>query len=414
MIRQHQFEKVELVSITTPEASRDEHERMLACAEAVLKKLDLALPRGDALHRRHGLRVGQDLRHRGLAAGAGRVSRDLLLLELRRLPGAAHGRPLPAEGRQGRPRFVHTLNGSGVGGRPRAGRRPGDLPERGRLDRRCRTVLRPYMGGLARIEKASVMASTHAHPHHQRRRHPCAPGSPRWSGSPARSRTTSGSCAPETDQSGVAHSLSLNDPLRLREVGERRYRRSGTPTDCVIMGVRHHAAAPAGPRALRRQSRPEHRRGRDLFGHHRRRHGGHAPRHPVDRPVAGLWAGRPRRIRWDCAEAHAPGLIVRLLAAGIGEGHALQHQLPGLRARRGEGHRGHGAGPARPGTAAARRAASTAAAIPITGSPSRAAPMPPTAPICGRWPTSAISVTPLKLDLDRRADDDHAMPELFG
>ena len=41
MIRQHQFTKVELVSITTPEQSRDEHERMLSCAEDVLKKLDL-------------------------------------------------------------------------------------------------------------------------------------------------------------------------------------------------------------------------------------------------------------------------------------------------------------------------------------------------------------------------------------
>src|SRR5579862_5260970 len=41
MIRQHQFTKVELVSITTPEQSSDEHERMLACAEEVLKKLDL-------------------------------------------------------------------------------------------------------------------------------------------------------------------------------------------------------------------------------------------------------------------------------------------------------------------------------------------------------------------------------------
>lgn len=45
--------------------------------------------------------------------------------------------------------------------------------------------------------------------------------------------------APETDQSGVAHSLSLNDPLRLRQVGERHFAVKGTPTDCVIMGVRH-------------------------------------------------------------------------------------------------------------------------------------------------------------------------------
>lgn len=45
--------------------------------------------------------------------------------------------------------------------------------------------------------------------------------------------------APELDQSGVAHSLSLNDPLRMREITERRFAIKGTPTDCVIMGVRH-------------------------------------------------------------------------------------------------------------------------------------------------------------------------------
>ena len=45
--------------------------------------------------------------------------------------------------------------------------------------------------------------------------------------------------APEHDQSGVSHSLSLNDPLRLRQLGERHYAVKGTPTDCVIMGARH-------------------------------------------------------------------------------------------------------------------------------------------------------------------------------
>src|SRR5687768_14795332 len=45
--------------------------------------------------------------------------------------------------------------------------------------------------------------------------------------------------APETDQSGAAHSLTLHEPLRLRQLGERRYAIKGTPTDCVIMGVRH-------------------------------------------------------------------------------------------------------------------------------------------------------------------------------
>ena len=45
--------------------------------------------------------------------------------------------------------------------------------------------------------------------------------------------------APETDQSGKAHSLSLSDPLRLRKISDRRFAVRGTPTDCVIMGVRH-------------------------------------------------------------------------------------------------------------------------------------------------------------------------------
>jgi len=44
--------------------------------------------------------------------------------------------------------------------------------------------------------------------------------------------------APETDQSGLSHSLSLNDPLRLREVNDRTFAVRGTPSDCVIMAVR--------------------------------------------------------------------------------------------------------------------------------------------------------------------------------
>ena len=44
--------------------------------------------------------------------------------------------------------------------------------------------------------------------------------------------------APESDQSGVGHSLSLSDPLRLRQIDGKRYAVRGTPTDCVLMGVR--------------------------------------------------------------------------------------------------------------------------------------------------------------------------------
>jgi 5'-nucleotidase len=45
--------------------------------------------------------------------------------------------------------------------------------------------------------------------------------------------------APETEQSGASHSLTLTMPLRLRQVGERRYAVAGTPTDCVMMGCLH-------------------------------------------------------------------------------------------------------------------------------------------------------------------------------
>ncbi|GHC62803.1 5'/3'-nucleotidase SurE [Limoniibacter endophyticus] len=44
--------------------------------------------------------------------------------------------------------------------------------------------------------------------------------------------------APETDQSGFAHSLSISEPLRIREIDDRHFAVRGTPTDCVIMGVR--------------------------------------------------------------------------------------------------------------------------------------------------------------------------------
>ncbi len=44
--------------------------------------------------------------------------------------------------------------------------------------------------------------------------------------------------APETDQSGLAHSLTLSEPLRLRKVSDKHYALRGTPTDCVIMGIR--------------------------------------------------------------------------------------------------------------------------------------------------------------------------------
>ncbi|WP_152045691.1 5'/3'-nucleotidase SurE [Aureimonas psammosilenae] len=50
--------------------------------------------------------------------------------------------------------------------------------------------------------------------------------------------------APETDQSGLSHSLTLSHPLRLRRMEERRFALTGTPTDCVIMGAKHLMPSP--------------------------------------------------------------------------------------------------------------------------------------------------------------------------
>jgi len=50
--------------------------------------------------------------------------------------------------------------------------------------------------------------------------------------------------APETDQSGRAHALTLSDPLRLRKIDDHHYGVSGTPTDCVMMAVHHILSRP--------------------------------------------------------------------------------------------------------------------------------------------------------------------------
>jgi 5'-nucleotidase len=135
--------------------------------------------------------------------------------------------------------------------------------------------------------------------------------------------------APETDQSGVAHSLSLNDPLRLREVGPRRYAVKGTPTDCVIMGVRK----------IMREAPPD----LVLSGVNR----GHNLAEDVtySGTIAGAMEGTLLGVRsfalsqgyppgkredalFDCAEAHGPALIRRLLKEDLAPGILLNLNFP--------------------------------------------------------------------------------------
>ena len=87
IIRQHQFQKVELVKFTAPENSYEQLERLTRDAEEILERLELpyrrmALSTGDM-----GFSVGQDIRSRSLASRPERLQRDLLLLEFRKFSG---------------------------------------------------------------------------------------------------------------------------------------------------------------------------------------------------------------------------------------------------------------------------------------------------------------------------------------
>jgi seryl-tRNA synthetase len=151
MIRQHQFQKVELVSVTTPEDSRGEHERMLECAEAVLKGLDLhyrvmTLCTGDmgfASQKTYDIEVwlpGQAMFRE--------ISSCSVCGEFQARRMNARARP-----KGGAPRFVHTLNGSGVAvGRALIAVMETYQEADGSIA--VPDVLLPYMGGMRRIGPA--------------------------------------------------------------------------------------------------------------------------------------------------------------------------------------------------------------------------------------------------------------------
>jgi len=152
MIRQHQFSKVELVSITTPEKSLEEHERMTACAEGILKALGLPfrtvlLCTGDmgfASQKTYDIEVwlpGQNT-YREISSCS--VCGDF---QSRRM--AARYRPKGSKD----VRFVHTLNGSGLAvGRTLVAVMENFQEEDGSI--LIPDALKPYMGGLDRITKA--------------------------------------------------------------------------------------------------------------------------------------------------------------------------------------------------------------------------------------------------------------------
>ena len=136
--------------------------------------------------------------------------------------------------------------------------------------------------------------------------------------------------APESDQSGVAHSLSLNNPLRLREIGPRRFAVQGTPSDCVIMGVRR-LFADARPDLI-------------LSGVNRGQNVAEDVTYSgtIAAAMEGALIGVPSialsqaydgregrdKPNWDCASTLAPDLVRRILDIGVPDGVLINVNFP--------------------------------------------------------------------------------------
>lgn len=134
--------------------------------------------------------------------------------------------------------------------------------------------------------------------------------------------------APETDQSGLSHSLSLNDPLRLRELGEQHFALRGTPSDCVIMAVRRLLGGKpdlllSGVNAGRNVADDVSYSG------------------TVAGAIEGTLLGIPsialsqaymheggRRVPWETAEKHGPSVIRKLLDFGFPDGIVYNVNFP--------------------------------------------------------------------------------------
>jgi 5'-nucleotidase len=135
--------------------------------------------------------------------------------------------------------------------------------------------------------------------------------------------------APETDQSGVSHSLSLNDPLRLREISPNHFAVKGTPTDCVIMGIKH----------ILRDRKPD----LVLSGVNRGQNVAEDVTYSgtIAAAMEGTLLGVPsiamsqayrfgahEGVDWACAEAHGAPIVRRILAIGIQPGIVMNVNFP--------------------------------------------------------------------------------------
>lgn len=135
--------------------------------------------------------------------------------------------------------------------------------------------------------------------------------------------------APETEQSGASHSLTLHQPLRLREVSPRRFAVQGTPTDCVVMGVRQVLKDKTPDLVLSGVNRGSNIADDITYSG--------TVAGAMEGTVLGIkaialsqayGAGPDRPTQWATAEAHAPGLIRQLISAGWPPGVLLNVNFP--------------------------------------------------------------------------------------
>jgi len=141
--------------------------------------------------------------------------------------------------------------------------------------------------------------------------------------------------APEMDQSGVAHSLSVNDPLRLRKISDTRFAVKGTPTDCVIMGLKHLLEDKTVDLVLSGVNSGQNI-AEDVT------YSGTiagaiegtilgvpsiALSQAYGRHAYGGTGGR-EGIRWDCGEAHGAAVIRKVLAAGFDKDVVINVNFP--------------------------------------------------------------------------------------
>lgn len=122
--------------------------------------------------------------------------------------------------------------------------------------------------------------------------------------------------APETEQSGASHSLTLTSPLRIREVSARRFAIQGTPTDCVMLALRHILPGHSADLVLSGVNRGANISEDVTYSG------------TVAAAMEGTLLGVPsialslaqrpesKTAHWSTAEHHAPGLIARLLEIG--------------------------------------------------------------------------------------------------